>query len=96
MHFGVFTLVTHETITIFFADFVRLLLLSVVASPPSPPSIPPPPPPLGGLLTKFARLLMVDTAIVDHLPAAYEDALHALYGDGLPPREQDQDQEQEN
>lgn len=27
---------------------------------------------------------MVDTAIVDHLPLAYEDALHALYGNGLP------------
>lgn len=27
---------------------------------------------------------MVDTAIVDHLPMAYEDALHTLYGDGLP------------
>jgi len=35
---------------------------------------------------QFARLLMVDTAIVDHLPSAYEDALHALYGDGLPSR----------
>eukprot|EP00903_Cladosiphon_okamuranus_P010309 g9756.t1 len=33
---------------------------------------------------EFAKLLMVDTAIVDHLPSAYEDALHALYGDGLP------------
>lgn len=29
----------------------------------------------------------MDTAIVDHLPSAYEDALHALYGDGLPQRE---------
>lgn len=27
---------------------------------------------------------MVDTAIVDHLPSVYEDALHALYGNGLP------------
>lgn len=35
---------------------------------------------------QFARLLMVDTAIVDHLPLAYEEALHALYGDGLPRR----------
>ncbi|CAM9246385.1 unnamed protein product [Ectocarpus fasciculatus] len=35
---------------------------------------------------EFTRLLMVDTAIVDHLPLAYEDALHALYGDGLPRR----------
>eukprot|EP00752_Nemacystus_decipiens_P010109 g9010.t1 len=33
---------------------------------------------------EFARLLLVDTAIVDHLPSAYEDALHALYGNGLP------------
>ncbi|CAM9635858.1 unnamed protein product [Pylaiella littoralis] len=32
---------------------------------------------------EFAKLLMVDTAIVDHLPLAYEDALHALYGEGL-------------
>lgn len=30
---------------------------------------------------------MVDTAIVDHLPMAYEHALHALYGEGLPEQE---------
>lgn len=35
---------------------------------------------------------MVDTAIVDHLPMAYEDALHSLYGDGLPlPRDKGDD-----
>lgn len=38
---------------------------------------------------QFARLLMVDTAIVDHLPPIYEQALHALFGDGLPPPAQD-------
>lgn len=46
-------------------------------------SRPPPPPPLPLRHGQFAKLLMVDTAIVDHLPLAYEDALHALYGDGL-------------
>lgn len=30
---------------------------------------------------------MVDTAIVDHLPKSYEDALHNLYGEGLPQKE---------
>ncbi|CAN0458481.1 unnamed protein product [Ascophyllum nodosum] len=33
----------------------------------------------------FAKLLVLDTGIVDHLPKSYEDALHALYGGGLPP-----------
>ncbi|CAM9393825.1 unnamed protein product [Choristocarpus tenellus] len=32
---------------------------------------------------EFERLLFVDTAIMDHLPKGYEEALHALFGDGL-------------
>lgn len=44
-----------------------------------------PPRPLLRIVTgQFAKLLIVDTAIVDHLPVAYEEALHALYGNGLP------------
>ena len=41
------------------------------------------PPP--ALAEQFAKLLVLDTGIVDHLPKSYEDALHALYGGGLPP-----------
>lgn len=32
---------------------------------------------------QFERLLIVDTAIMDHLPKVYEEALHTLFGDGL-------------
>lgn len=34
-------------------------------------------------MEQFLKLLVVDTGIVDHMPKSYEDALHALYGDGL-------------